>query len=78
MKTISTFLLCVISIIGYAQIDSTNISNAVNLGVGILNTTHGEVIHGVDNGYLGGLIVTIILGIVRIFEKRNLINNLKK
>lgn len=59
--------------------DSLNVINdIVNTGVAILDYTGNTLIKGVPNSVVGGLVATIVLGIVRIIEKRKLIKKLTK
>lgn len=64
------------SVIVHAQDSLAVVSDLVNTGVAILDYTGKSLIKGIPNEVIGGLITTIVLGIIRFYEKRKLIKRL--
>lgn len=76
-KTLFILLAMVLTSVSLMAQDSLNvISDIVNTSVAILDYTGNTLVKGVPNSVVGSLVTAIVLGIVRIYEKRKLIKKL--
>lgn len=76
-KALFILLAMVLTSVSLMAQDSLNvISDIVNTSVAILDYTGNSIVKGVPNSVVGSLVTAIVLGIVRIIEKRKLIKKL--
>lgn len=76
-KALFILLAMVLTSVSLMAQDSLNvISDIVNTSVAILDYTGNTLVKGVPNSVVGSLVTAIVLGIVRIYEKRKLIKKL--
>lgn len=76
-KALFILLAMVLTSVSLMAQDSLNvISDIVNTSVAILDYTGNKLVKGVPNSVVGSLVTAIVLGIVRIIEKRKLIKKL--
>lgn len=80
----STIIIVLLGVIGliatpvFGQLDSLLIDDIVNVGVSAVDLIEPRIVDGIPNSAIGGIIASVVLAVIRFFERRRLVKKQKE